>query len=603
MAKKNILTDSVDAIKSGADKIGSGINSLGGLFGADMASVTKGFLDFKGAFNALEQAASGVNYQLLLSRSRISEFKSTIADTAPLVAKLGGNLEDVVKTINDTTTATGRNVIFEPEVYEKLFAAQQLLAKGTDTLIRNFSEAGIMTSKIGSNLESSLQYVRTVGVDARSVIGDVVDNTELLNRFTFKGGVEGFTKMAAQASIIKASMRDITAFADKVFKPEGAIETAAAFQRLGVFVGDLADPFTLMNKSLNDPEGLIMNLASAGEKFTQFNEEAGRFEINPSAIGQMNELADAAGIGPREFKKMSLAMAEFNARASEIDIKFDLSDEQKMFIANLAYLDSDNEYKIKVTDEQTGETIATAVKDLNESQISKLNQLSKEEPKTLEDLTRDSMNISEIISNDLAAIKNKLLFGFVGEQTVIGELQEKLRTGIGDILGIMDKGVPDTNVARKTVRDIAKPFEGGLTSGTDYAKMFSQLTTTILDYASQVPKNLDEGMKQSKVTGGLGIDDMTKLLGGFFGGIKEQANKVLDMEFDGGGILPTLESGSSGDSTTTTNNNTSLNIIIDVIHRDANKAIIKAEKAVDKLIQSDGIKKLGDKLKLYIEID
>jgi hypothetical protein len=496
--------------------VGNTLNEITKFFDVDLKSITKKFFDFKTAFNELEKGASAVNYQLLLSRTRISEFKTTIADTAPLVAKLGGNLQDVVNTINETSTALGRNVIFEPEVYEKLFAAQQLLGKGTETLIRNFSEAGIMTSKIGENLEKSLQYVRTVGVDARTVIGDVVDNTDLLNRFSFKDGVEGFTKMAAQASIIKASMRDIASFADKVFEPEGAIETAAAFQRLGVFVGDLADPFTLMNKSLNDPEGLIMNLASAGEKFTQFNEEAGRFEINPSAMGQMKALAEAAGVGVGEFKKMSLNLAEFNARASEIDIKFNLSDDQKMFIANLAYLDTDNEYKIKVTDEKTGESIATAVKDLTDKQINKLNELSKEEPKTLEDLTRDSMNIQQLVQNDVNAIKNKLLFGFVGEQSVVGKFQEGARTVAGDLGDILYKGIPNADVARKTIRGVADPV-GQMYKGGDFGAEMVKIFQAVGGYIQEIPNNIARGVKESRIGSELNLEKYMNQLNTNFG--------------------------------------------------------------------------------------
>jgi len=504
------------------------LDEIIGFFGVKVSELTKDFFDFKNAFNELEKGASAVNYQLLLSRSRISEFKLTIADTAPLVAKLGGNLQNVVDIINDSTSAMGRNVIFDPEVYEKLFAAQQLLGKDAGGLIRSFSEAGIMASKIGENLEKSLQYVRTVGVDARTVIGDVVDNTELLNRFSFKDGVEGFTKMAAQASIIKVSMRDIASFADKVFEPEGAIETAAAFQRLGVFVGDLADPFTLMNKSLNDPEGLIMNLASAGEKFTQFNEEAGRFEINPSAMGQMKALAEAAGVGVGEFKKMSLNLAEFNARASEIDIKFNLSDDQKMFIANLAYLDTDNEYKIKVTDEKTGESIATAVKDLTDKQINKLNELSKEEPKTLEDLARDSMSIEQLIRNDVSAIKNKLLFGFVGEQSVVGKFQEGARTVAGDLGDIVYKGIPNADSARKTIRGVANPV-GQMYKGGDFGAEMVKIFQAVGGYIQEIPNNISRGVKESRIGSELNLEKYMIQLNTLFGDLTDIIGKGFNL--------------------------------------------------------------------------
>lgn len=518
----------------------------------DKVRITKafeGFGNFKEAFYSLEKGASSLNAELLLSRSRISEFKVTIADTLPLVAKLGGDYTETMKVIKGSIDAMGRNVIFEPEIYEKLFAAQTLIGKEASTMITNFGEAGIMASKIGSNLEKSLDYIRTVGVNAKSVMGNVVDNTEMLNRFSFQEGVLGFTKMAAQASILKVNMTTISNIADKVFEPEGAIDMAAAFQRLGVFVGDLADPFMLMNKSLNDPEGLIMSVAKAGEKFTQFNEEAGRFEINPSAMNQMSKMADAVGMNAAEFKKMSLNLAEFNARASEIDIKFNLTDEQKMFVANLAYLDTDNEYKIKVTDEKTGESIATAVKDLTEKQISQLNELSKQEPKTLEELTRDSMDIVATIASDVGAIKYKLLFGAVSEQSIMGRVQEGIRTGAGDVGDIIYKGVPGGETARETIRGVVNPV-ANMYKGEDFGANMEKIMQSIGMYFTEIPKNISKGIKESKELGtmfgtGYGLeallDNSNKMFGDITGNMEKFFNIQSAAKIEGGEQMKNLE--------------------------------------------------------------
>ena len=518
----------------------------------DKKRITKafeGFGNFKEAFYSLEKGASSLNAELLLSRNRISEFKVTIADTLPLVAKLGGDYTETMKVIKGSIDAMGRNVIFEPEIYEKLFAAQTLIGKEASTMITNFGEAGIMASKIGSNLEKSLDYIRTVGVNAKSVMGNVVDNTEMLNRFSFQEGVLGFTKMAAQASILKVNMTTISNIADKVFEPEGAIDMAAAFQRLGVFVGDLADPFMLMNKSLNDPEGLIMSVAKAGEKFTQFNEEAGRFEINPSAMNQMSKMADAVGMNAAEFKKMSLNLAEFNARASEIDIKFNLTDEQKMFVANLAYLDTDNEYKIKVTDEKTGESIATAVKDLTEKQISQLNELSKQEPKTLEELTRDSMDIVATIASDVGAIKYKLLFGAVSEQSIMGRVQEGIRTGAGDVGDIIYKGVPRGETARETIRGVVNPV-ANMYKGEDFGANMEKIMQAVGKYLIDIPKNISQGIKDSKELGtmfgtGYGLeallDNSNKMFGDITGNMEKIFNIQSAAKIEGGEQMKNLE--------------------------------------------------------------
>ena len=564
----------------------------------DKKRITKafeGFGNFKEAFYSLEKGASSLNAELLLSRSRISEFKVTIADTLPLVAKLGGDYTETMKVIKGSIDAMGRNVIFEPEIYEKLFAAQTLIGKEASTMITNFGEAGIMASKIGSNLEKSLDYIRTVGVNAKSVMGNVVDNTEMLNRFSFQEGVLGFTKMAAQASILKVNMTTISNIADKVFEPEGAIDMAAAFQRLGVFVGDLADPFMLMNKSLNDPEGLIMSVAKAGEKFTQFNEEAGRFEINPSAMNQMSKMADAVGMNAAEFKKMSLNLAEFNARASEIDIKFNLTDEQKMFVANLAYLDTDNEYKIKVTDEKTGESIATAVKDLTEKQISQLNELSKQEPKTLEELTRDSMDIVATIASDVGAIKYKLLFGAVSEQSIMGRVQEGIRTGAGDVGDIIYKGVPGGETTRETIRGVVNPV-ANMYKGEDFDANMEKIMQAVGRYFTEIPKNLSEGIKKSKELGtmfgtGYGLeallDNSNKMFGDITGSMEKIFNIQSAAKIDGGEQMKNLEKDIKGVQDTLNNPkdlNNKLTINLNVKQTNNAGAVI-SKSSVDKAVE------------------
>jgi hypothetical protein len=114
------------------------------------------------------------------------------------------------------------------------------------------------------------QYIQSVGLNAKTVMGDVTNNMEQMNRFQFDGGVQGLAKMAAQSSMLKFDMKQTFAFADRVLDPECAINMAAAFQRLGVSVGNLTDPFALMNESINDPTGLQNSLARVGEKYTVY---------------------------------------------------------------------------------------------------------------------------------------------------------------------------------------------------------------------------------------------------------------------------------------------------------------------------------------------
>jgi hypothetical protein len=385
-----------------------------GLNETDIKEILSDFIPtystYMGGLAALDAGSSILAGQLALGRGRIIEFQGTLRDTLPLLTEIGGNFESIVKAITDSTGALQRNVIFTPEIYQELYATTKVLNTELGVLIPAFESVGIATANITKNVENSLDYIRSIGVDAKKVMGSVVENTDMLNRFSFKEGVLGFTKMAAQASMLKIDMSAVQNFADKVFEPEGAIEVASTFQRLGIYVGDLIDPFALLNKSLNDPQGLIVSLAEAGQKFTQLSEDGTRFEINPSAINQMKKMAELAGLSLKDYTKTVLALTEFNDRISDFDFSFDISEEQKMFVANMAYLNKDGKYVIKL---DGAETLVTS---LNEEQIKKIANSDGE--KTMVELAKDSLSVADATYNSLNAIKYKILFGSMGDDTL-----------------------------------------------------------------------------------------------------------------------------------------------------------------------------------------
>ena len=197
--------------------------------------------------------ANLINKAFLESRMRIQEMGAAFADASPEIRKLGGNYKDVQTTIIDIGIASKRNLITTTKDVTELYAASKLLHTSVETIAEDFLKVGINTSKIGENILESIKYVQSIGGNAQIVMKDVLNNTEQLNRFQFENGVQGLTKMAAQASMLRFDMRQTFMLADKVLDPEGAVKMASAFQRLGVAVGGLGDPFQLLNQSINDP--------------------------------------------------------------------------------------------------------------------------------------------------------------------------------------------------------------------------------------------------------------------------------------------------------------------------------------------------------------
>jgi hypothetical protein len=258
-----------------------------------------------------------LNNNFGLGRSRIQEMNVAFADSAARITALGGSLSDVVNVISDIADASNRNVIENEETIANIYSASKILGIEVKALVNNFKNVGYETSQIGPNLEDSIQYIQSVGLNARKVIQDVSNNMENMNRYRFEGGVLGFTKMAAQASMLRFDMSETFRFAESVLKPEKAIEVAAAFQRLGATSSLLTDPLAMMYKSLTDPSGLQKELTKLGDQFVGIN-EMGQFEISRTGVLILREMEEAANLTTGSIAKAALASANLNKRISEV---------------------------------------------------------------------------------------------------------------------------------------------------------------------------------------------------------------------------------------------------------------------------------------------
>ena len=369
--------------------------------------------DFGGQFGtaltSLEVLANNLNKTFGQTRERIYEIRTAAADSVPKITRLGGDIVDINNQMRDIAVESRRNTIATTEQMEKMFATMKVTGIEVSTLTKGFIEAGYGLNRVGKEMESVVNYVRSIGGNVSQISRTVTDNLDQLNRFQFEKGVVGLTKMAAQASMLRFDMSETFNFADKVMNPEGAVAMAAAFQRLGVAAGNLVDPFALMNQSILDPSGLQDSLINIGKQFTEFNKETGKFEISREGVLRLREIENEAGLARGSLSKAGLAAAELDSRLSQISpsIKFK-SEEDKQYLANLGRLGEKGQYEVELT---PGSGLYTNLSELNQNQIDKLIEQQKRAPKSMEDIARAQMRFDELAAADLNTIKNTLLYG------------------------------------------------------------------------------------------------------------------------------------------------------------------------------------------------
>jgi hypothetical protein len=500
------MVDGAAGAAAGAAGGGSSFTFAGG------ESLDPRNIDFVASQKALSDYSNIVLKAFTQTRERISEIQVAITDATPNVRRLGGDIKDVSEIITQVAVESRRNVIATAEEVEKLFAIEKTLGLGADVLSKNFLDVGLSIEKIPETLEESMNYVQSIGGNARTVMKDVSDNMGQMNRYQFEGGVQGLTKMAAKASMLRFDMKETFALAEKVLDPDGAIEVAGAFQRLGVAAGNLVDPFQLMNMSINDPSGLQDSLADVAKQFTEFDAETKTFKINPQGVLTLRAMEKEAGLSAGSLSKMGLAASELDQRLSAVDAAGleIVTEEDKQYLANILKL-KDGVYTVTLDDGRT-EQLAN----LQQEEFNNLIQAQKDGPKTLEDTAKASLRLDEISTKNIEAIKAKIVGGILTAPTM-QDMNETVRRLTEKTFNTINKDFT-TDTARKGAENIFSDLEDDIVniigrgnytpdailtelmagSGESFATLGGDVMKKVTDISSQISQDLLTEFKNFK---------------------------------------------------------------------------------------------------------
>lgn len=478
----------------------------------------------KDVFREIYNGIEGINYRFVSARERVVEFSKSIGDAVPLVERLGGEAADVSMVIDKVAAATRRNVVASAEEIENLFAAQQLTATDAQVLVDKFQNVGVSFSQIGGQLETSIKYIQSVGGNARDIMQQVNGIVENINKYNFQDGVLGLTRMATQAQLLKFDMNQTLTLAEKALNPEGAIELASAFQRMGVSVGELTDPFQLMNKALTDPEGLQNSLVEMTKQYTYFDEKTKTFKINPQGMLMLREIGQQTTLNSAELSKMAVNAAEAGAKLSQISPSFEFENEEdRQYIANIATMGKGGEYEIKVKDEKTGEDKTVLLQEASNKELKELveRQRASTQDLTLIQLQKSQLDMLTLLTGELKATREeyitgiatnkeivKFLTGNVGRTSVVGGVQqfvkekgisttpEEMRVetskAIKDISSFAkDLILEDGKVFRQRIEEFLTPLKEGL------EKAVAPLSELVSKKVEEFEKN-----REKKASGG-----------------------------------------------------------------------------------------------------
>jgi hypothetical protein len=462
--------------------------------------------------------ASQLNKQFGETRERIGQIEGTLRDVEPFFNTFGKTANEAASFLSQLSTETKKNVIASSDALKELLETSLVIGQEPERFVGPLTDVGIQFGNIQENLEESVKYVRSIGMNTQEIMEDVVRNSSMMNEYNFQGGVEGLTKMAAQSAMLRVNMNATASLAEKVFDPEGAIEVASAMQRLGVSMGTLSDPFALMDASINDPAGLQKSIADVAARFTVFDEKTKSFKIDPGGIRQLKEISKATNVSYDNLTKMGLAAANSGEIMKQISFAGNLSEEDKMYVANLAEMKG-GDYTIKVKDEK-GEMVDKKLTDLNEAQLKTAIEASKNAPKSMEDIARAQLSAGEIAAGNLTAIKNTVVGG-IADTKGIRDLPELTRGLTDTVASSLRDLLPQKDQVTGVTNEIAEKFGKNLVDVLEGKKSFEDVGKEIVaglkdkgiqagEYMSTLPKTLMENLQEKIKEGSLANTEIGK---------------------------------------------------------------------------------------------
>jgi hypothetical protein len=392
-----------------------GIKETFAKFGAEIWGSFSANFSMDNVIDAIEDvdiAATTLAKEFGQGRENVMAMKVAMADAVKESALFGRDIKEISELQKGIAEGIGRNIILSTDSYPKLFALESVVGQNAQSIVKQFKDAGVSIYNVNKEMQGVIDSARAIGVNAQEVSSKVLSNMDKLNMYNFSQGVEGLAKMAAHATAMNIDMGSTFRFAEKVYNPEGAINTAAALQRLGVTQSQLLDPLRLMDLSANDPEELQKQMAELGKSFVELDEK-GRFQIMPGEKRRMREIAEQLGMNANEFSKMALASAEMENKLKTIQFPDFATEEQKQFIANMAEM-KDGKYIIQT---EKGPTEVTEVLKGLPDQKAFEKFIEASQPKDIQEIAKEQLTYTEQIKNSMLAVEKQLPMAVAASKT------------------------------------------------------------------------------------------------------------------------------------------------------------------------------------------
>jgi hypothetical protein len=349
-----------------------------------------------------------------IGNKQYEAFATNMNRAADSTTMMGVNIKELAKLQRGYSEEIGRSVKLTEGGLKAMAGMSQGTGLGAEFAVQMAASAddfGMSVEASAKLVEDTMNTAGEMGVNSSKAASTLQKNLKLAQKYGFKGGVKALGKMSADALRLKLDMDGIAGMAEKVFRPEGAIEMAAQLSTMGGEFAKLGNPMQLMFKARNDFEGFAKDIGKAAGEFVKFNKESGTFEVKGGlARDRLREISKITGIGVEELTKMAEAQKRVEAIGQVSPIS--MNEKDKELVSSLAKFNQESgQWEINVG------TFSRDVKDLKKADLESI----KTQKQSLEERAKQARTFDDTINDTIQTLKQQFLDVAIKLKEFVGE--------------------------------------------------------------------------------------------------------------------------------------------------------------------------------------
>ena len=295
-----------------------------------------------------------------MSLEQAQAYTATLTKNTADLAKQYGVAADQIRAVQrGISEATNRQLMLNSSQVEGFVALNKLVG---DSTVSKFAEEmmtgmGAQVSTVEGAISKAYLTSAKNGLNAKKVSADIANNLSMVNKLSFRNGVDGLTKMAVQAQKVGMSLSQVESVARTFMDFEGSVEHAAQLQMLGGAAGAFGgNPLDMMYEANYDPEALQDRMIKMMSGYATFDAKTGISKINGMGMDFIRNIAKAMGMDEGEAVKVAKKNAEIQYKTERLGGMQGLSETQKSAVINKSYVENgrvyindENDNKVDIT--------------------------------------------------------------------------------------------------------------------------------------------------------------------------------------------------------------------------------------------------------------